>query len=198
MKKAALAILAVAAALTSPQVSEAQLSSFSCTGSSVPTTFNFFVGVTPTACAGFYVGNANNGTVEEDAEAALASLGLSGPYSNLQQVTSISNGTIGLSGPFNGTTYIGIHWGGGVFNQYLGGGNGLGTAFFRFDDLDNVASFTLTQEWRQSFSNAALYYTERPCTAPGGCTPVSEPTGIALLSAGFMGLGAMYRRRRKA
>lgn len=171
-------------AVTFSSSAQAQVSTPTC--STIGATYAFFSNATAT-CQGFYNANENRGGAPTgDALAAIIALGGSAANVNLLQVTSISGGTLGLTGLGVGSI-VGIHWGGGnnVIQSYFGNGSGYGTAFFRINSITGT-QLTLNEEWRGAYSNSANY---------GGGTEVPEPASFALVAAGVLGLVGVARRR---
>jgi hypothetical protein len=145
--------------------------------------------ITPTAeaCAGFYDGNLLSGSPAGIAAqtSALALLGLTWDqnFAAVEKVGPLSGATnIDFAAELNGTTYIGVHYGGG------NGGPGNATAFYRFDAGTNLDSFTLNY----GASSDAVLYSTTPSTTP----PVPEPETYALMLGGLGVVGWLARRRR--
>ena len=149
------------------------------------------------ACSGFYQGNVNGGNPADQADqaTALAALGLSGPFVQLEHLDISSGSTIDFDELLNGATYISIHWGAGEGPVKIEGGT---TGFYRLDLASDAELDLITSNWG-SLSNAVLWSTE-PCDGagcdegPGGFIP--EPTTWAMMILGFAGAGAVVRRRR--
>jgi hypothetical protein len=183
-------LIFLAAVALTPAVAQAQLVTTPKTCAELGATYSFFSNATAT-CQGFYIGNENRGGAPTgDALDAITILGGSVANVNLQQVETISGGTLGLTGLLGVGSIVGIHWGGG--NDYIqeafGNGSRIGTAFFRITSITGT-QLTLNEGWRQGYSNSANY---------GGSTTVPEPTSFGLVAAGLLGLGAVARRRRQA
>jgi hypothetical protein len=157
--------------------------------------------VTPTAgaCYGFYEKNVNGGNAQDllDSGVALAALGLTGPYVQLEHIEIKSGNTIDFQNyDLSGTTYISIHWGGGQPSPLPGTSGGV-TGFYRLDLADDAQLDTFTTHWG-ALSNAVLWGTE-PCVGAGcdnGGNSVPEPATWAMMIMGFGGVGAVMRRRR--
>lgn len=167
------------------------------------------LGVTVSACTGFMQGNLLKGgsgdTVSESVAAALASLGMTqaSGASYLEKIAS-NNGSlvVDFSAPLSGTTYLGLHLGGGS-NAFTAKMLGGGTAFYRFDAGALLDSFLLSANLTAS-SGVALFTTGPvpvPQTVPRYDLPkpfssVPEPQSLALLMAALAAM-ALARRTRK-
>lgn len=182
-------LLLLAAVAVTPAIAEAQVSNPTCSQMAVE--YGAFFSNATADCWGFYLGNENRGGAPTgNALTAITQLGGSVANVNLNQVTTLSSGTIDLTGLGLGSI-VGIHWGGGNqnFKDEFGNGSGYGTAFFKVTSITGT-QLTLNSGWRGAFSNAASYG-----TVP---TSVPEPASFGLVAAGLLGLGAVARRRRQA
>ena len=155
--------------------------------------------ISPTAgaCYGYFQGNVNGGSADDQAAqtTALTALGLSGPFTQLQHLEISSGDTINFDELLNGATYISIHWGAGEGPVKTEGGT---TGFYRLDLLSNAQLDLITSNFG-SLSNAVLWSTEEcqgaGCVGgPGGFVP--EPATWAMMILGFGGTGLLLRRRR--
>jgi hypothetical protein len=137
-------------------------------------------------CEGFFQGNANGNSAENQADqtTALTALGAVGPFTQLEHLDISSGNTIDFATPLNGVTFISIHWGAGQGPVDDPGG---GTGFYRLDLAANANLDTITSNFG-SLSNAVLWGTG------GGVIP--EPATWAMMIMGFGGVGALIRRRR--
>ena len=189
----AAAVGALAIAMGAPSVAQAAPKPLVYLGGCASTD----VSPTANACYGFFQKNADGGSAEmQNAQAAaLAALGLSGPYTQLEHLEISSGNTIDFDHVLGGTTYISVHWGAG--NGPLDTSGGV-TGFYRLDLDPNAALGSLTTHWG-SLSNAVLWATN-PCVrdcdgGPGGFVP--EPAAWAMMIVGFGGVGTVMRRRRR-
>lgn len=140
-----------------------------------------FTGITANACAGGYEKNLLKGTVQDPGLAALKALGYVGDGSYLQKLDELSGNSINFSSLLVGTTFIGIHYGGG------GDEGGGATSFFRFDAGSGVDSFDFN---RNGLSNAVLFRT-------GQMGAVPEPATWMFMLLGMTGVGFAMRRKDK-
>jgi len=143
--------------------------------------------ITPTAeaCSGRYTGNLLNNAPANvvPQQTGLALIGFTWDGTNWNQFEKIdfSGSSINFDTLLVGTTYVGIHVGGG-----RGGGT---TSFYRFDAGAGLDILTLNL---QSGSDAVLYGTETPPP------PVPEPVSWALMVGGFGMIGSMMRSGKTA
>ena len=139
--------------------------------------------ITPTAeaCSGRYTGNllsnAPANVVPQQTGLALIGFTWDGTNWNDFEKVNFSGSSIDFPTLLVGTTYVGIHVGGGA-----GGGT---TSFYRFNAGTNLDTFTLNLA---NSSGAVLYGTD-----PGA---VPEPSNWALMLGGFTMLGGIMRLRR--
>ena len=137
--------------------------------------------ITPTAeaCSGRYTGNllsnAPANVVPQQTGLALIGFTWDGTNWNDFEKVNFSGSSIDFPTLLVGTTYVGIHVGGG-----RGGGT---TSFYRFDAGAGLDILTLNL---QGGSDAVLYGTENP-------PPVPEPVSWALMVGGFGMIGSMMR-----
>lgn len=139
------------------------------------------------ACAGFYTGNRNSGSpadqslVQGLADGAFSSFGF-GTVSHLEQL-DLKGGAVDFSTALSGNTLISVHWG-----NYGAQRNPAGnvTAFYVINAGTALDVFSIATTG--GLSNVAVWAT----------SPVPEPSQIALLSVGLLGMGAVLRRRRAA
>jgi PEP-CTERM motif-containing protein len=151
------------------------------------------------ACYGYFAGNqlGNSGDMQAAQATALAALGLSGPYVQVEHI-DLSSSTIDFNTLLNGATYIGVHWGkgkGGPGDCCSGGVTG----FYRLDLANNANLDKIWTNFASTNSGAVLFKTQPPCVRgcdnnPGGDVP--EPASWAMMIIGFGGVGALMRRRR--
>jgi hypothetical protein len=138
------------------------------------------------ACLGFYgsqllSGNAGDIAVQTQ---ALAALGFTWDgLTVLGNLSGLGGGDPTFAAAMNGTTWLGIHWGGGAESPVPGQDT---TSFYRFDAGTDLHTVLLNYG---SSSDAKLY-----STTGGGAVP--EPATWAMMLVGFGGLGALIRRRR--
>lgn len=152
-------------------------------------------------CAGYYTGNilnndSSNRTTQITALAFLGQDTSSDTVSYFSTIFNPANGYIdqtldangdvsfAVSPTLFGTTYVGIHWGGG-----RGGGR---SAIYRLNITSPVSSLSVLASNPGGFSNAVLYATER------FTQQVPEPASWAMIIVGFGSVGAVMRRRRAA
>jgi hypothetical protein len=139
--------------------------------------------ITPTAsdCSGRYTGNVLNNSATNVAiqVAALADIGFTwngaDPEFGTFEKVDFGGSLIDFPSLMVGTTYVGIHVGGG-----RGGGT---TSFYVFDAGAGLDVLTLNLP---SGSDAVLYGTETP-------PPVPEPVSWALMVGGFGMIGSIMR-----
>jgi hypothetical protein len=150
--------------------------------------------ITPTAeaCLGFYGDQLLSGSPGDVAVQieALGDLGF------VWDGTTVVENLTGLGGSdptfvtsLNGTTWLGIHWGGGTGSPVPGQDS---TSFYRFDAGTDLHTILLAYN---SSSDAKLYFTGDNENPGGG--PVPEPATWALMLVGFGGMGAVLRRNRR-
>jgi len=150
------------------------------------------IGLTVTACEGFYNGQLLSGSPNAIADATreLSELGFAWDGSTIYDSVSGLNGADPvLSKVLNGITYLAIHWGGGVDAPDHGQDT---TSFYKVDaGNSNILTFALNLG---SSSDVTIYGTsDHIITHTGG---VPEPATWAMMLVGFGGMGAMLRRRR--
>lgn len=134
-------------------------------------------------CYGRLGGNTLSNNPGDNAanNAALLALGYVGPviaYNTIgaQWIDSSGNAVRNFPGTFNGTVYLGIHYGN-------GSGQGNNTTFYRL----NASNLDLIGLNLQGSSTATVFAQI--------ASPVPEPASWALLLAGFGALGFTLRRR---
>jgi hypothetical protein len=145
------------------------------------------------ACSGFYAGNLlNNSDIAEQA-GGLSEIGFTWDqnWAGIDKIDSLGGATtVNFLTAFGkkvfGETIIGIHFGGGAWDQNVRPRGG-GTGFYKFNagaaGLDSI-DLNLS-----SSSGFVLYSTEE-----GGVVP--EPATWAMMIAGFGLVGAAMRRRK--
>lgn len=151
------------------------------------------------ACGGFYAGNLLGGSTDKlsDQAAGLKAIGFdwNGDWSAITKIDSLNGSkTLDFGKMLYGTTYLGLHFGGGGPT-----GVGNGTAFYKIDVSDGLQQVALKY---QGSSGAVLYSTgPKPVVPPpgGGGTGgvVPEPATWAMMLGGFGLLGGMIRRKRR-
>lgn len=167
------------------------------------------VGVTGSSCTGFMQGKRLKGgsgdAVPDTVAAALTTLdmGQASSASYLEKIVS-NNGSlvVDFSAALSGTSYHGLHLGGGsnAFSSNLSGG---ATAFYRFEAGAVLDSFLLSAELTAS-SGGVLFSTGFVPLPPPRPQPdllqvmagVPEPQSLALLLAALAATGLAWRARR--
>ena len=139
-------------------------------------------------CSGYYASQllSNGGNDPDNQQAALALLGFNTAGFNFNSYTKISglagSQSIAGLGPLTGTTYIGIHYGGGANSPTPGQDV---TAFYRLN-LGNSVINSVDLNFGSS-SDIILYAT--------GAVPEAATWGMMI--AGFGIVGAAMRRKRR-
>ena len=149
------------------------------------------------ACSGFFQGNLlSNSPSDLIAQASgLALVGLDDWGGGIvEPQLDLTSQIVDFSTPLNGTTFLGIHWGGGADGPSPHTPGGV-TAFYRLDAGTNLDVFSLAFG---SVSGARLYQTSAPSILDPTGLAVPEPAVWTMMILGFGAAGAMLRRRRAA
>lgn len=161
------------------------------------------IGPNASACVGFFDNNllnASNFDVQKDYLTQLG-LNLEGTWQNLVDAGRVlsplmGSTTIDFPDLLFGTTYVGIHFGGGSPTTGVGGQS---TVFYRFDAGDDgLDAFTL-ERYTSGSSNAVLYSTGLdPDGSPNEVGAVPEPAAWAMMILASGMAGASLRGKRRA